>query len=65
MQPVSSTAGAEDQAVALDDVRGEFGDRWMITEITAGYRAVVRDTDGHTARRPVARTRCSPRACAS
>jgi hypothetical protein len=32
----------------LDDLYREFGDRWDITEITAGYRAIVRDTGGHT-----------------
>jgi len=32
--------------VTLDDVRREFGDRWEITEITAGYRAITREPGG-------------------
>jgi hypothetical protein len=36
-------------AYTLNDLSREFGDRWDIREITAGYRAVVRDTGGHTA----------------
>jgi hypothetical protein len=32
----------------LDDLYREFGDRWDITEITAGYRAIVRGTGGRT-----------------
>jgi hypothetical protein len=35
--------------LSADDLCREFGDRWDIAKITAGYRAVVRDTDGHTA----------------
>jgi hypothetical protein len=38
---------AEDDT-ALDDLHQEFGERWEITEIMAGYRAVIRDTGGHT-----------------
>ena len=38
--------------VTLEEVRRQFGDRWEITPITAGYRAVIRDTGGHT---PIAR----------
>jgi hypothetical protein len=34
--------------VALDDLYREIGDRWDIAKITAGYRAVIRDTGGHT-----------------
>jgi hypothetical protein len=37
-----------DDEVTVDDVRREFGDRWEITRITGGYRAVIRDTGGHT-----------------
>ena len=34
--------------VTLNDLRREFGERWEIARITGGYRAVVRDTGGHT-----------------
>jgi hypothetical protein len=42
-----------DQAIApaltaLEDLYREFGDRWDISRITGGYRAVIRDTGGHT-----------------
>ncbi|MGA2830965.1 MAG: hypothetical protein ABSF03_33185, partial [Streptosporangiaceae bacterium] len=32
--------------VALDDLRREFGDRWDITVIPQGYRAVLKDHTG-------------------
>ncbi len=32
--------------VTLDEVRREFGDRWDITEITAGYKATAREPGG-------------------
>jgi hypothetical protein len=32
----------------LDGLRREFGDRWQIIRITAGYRAVIRNAGGHT-----------------
>jgi hypothetical protein len=35
-------------AMTLDDLRGKFGSRWEIARITGGYRAVPRDTDGHS-----------------
>lgn len=34
--------------VALVDVFREFGERWEIARITGGYRAITRDTGGHT-----------------
>jgi hypothetical protein len=34
--------------MTLDDVRREVGDRWEITCITGGYRAIRRDSPGHT-----------------
>jgi hypothetical protein len=54
MQPAHGTdarsaadAGQGDD-MALDDLLGEFGDRWDIARITGGYRAVPCDTGGHT-----------------
>jgi hypothetical protein len=41
-------AQATAQDITLDDVRQEFGERWDIVPITGGYRAVIRDTGGHT-----------------
>jgi hypothetical protein len=35
-------------AITLSDVRHEFGDRWDIAPVTGGYRAVPRDTSGHS-----------------
>ena len=32
--------------VTMDDVRRDFGDRWDITEITAGYKATTREPSG-------------------
>jgi hypothetical protein len=43
-----ATSAVTDDDTALDDLYREFGARWDITEITAGYRAVIRDTGGHT-----------------
>jgi hypothetical protein len=34
--------------VTFDDLVAEFGDRWEISRITAGYRAVIRETAGRT-----------------
>jgi hypothetical protein len=34
--------------ITLEDVRCEFGERWEITCITGGYRAISRDWGGHT-----------------
>jgi hypothetical protein len=34
--------------VALNDVLRDFGERWEIARITGGYRAIIRDTGGHT-----------------
>lgn len=31
----------------LDDVLREVGDRWQVSPITGGYRAVIRDAGGH------------------
>lgn len=42
-EPVS-----DDSSTMLADLHREFGERWQISGITAGYRAVVRDTGGHT-----------------
>lgn len=28
---------------AIDDLRGEFGDRWEVAAIAQGYRAILRD----------------------
>jgi len=36
------------EVITLEDLRRQFGDRWEITRITAGYRAAIRDTGGHT-----------------
>jgi hypothetical protein len=43
-RPMSPTAAI----ITLDDLRHEFGDRWKIARITGGYRAVPRDSGGHT-----------------
>ncbi len=40
---------ARDDEAALEDLRREFGDRWVIARITGGYRATPRATGGHTA----------------
>jgi hypothetical protein len=40
---------ARDDEAALDDLRHEFGDRWIIARITGGYRATPRASGGHTA----------------
>jgi hypothetical protein len=49
MQPAPGRiAPLLDHGIALDDLRREFGDRWEITRITAGYRAVIRETGGDT-----------------
>lgn len=40
---------ARDDEAALDDLRSEFGARWIIARITGGYRATPRATGGHTA----------------
>jgi hypothetical protein len=40
----STTAGDP----AVDDLQQEFGDRWQITPITGGYRAIPRQAGGHT-----------------
>jgi hypothetical protein len=34
--------------ITLNDLRHEFGNRWDIVAITAGYRAIPRGTGGHT-----------------
>jgi hypothetical protein len=34
--------------ITFDDLHHEFGDRWEIIRITGGYRAVIRNTGGHT-----------------
>ena len=33
--------------MTVDGLRREFGDRWDITAIAQGYRAILRDTGGH------------------
>jgi hypothetical protein len=50
MQSAHGTSAgiAADNDVTIDAVWREFGDRWEITRITVGYRAVIRETDGHT-----------------
>lgn len=49
MQPAPGrSAPLPDDGITLDDLRREFGDRWEITPIAGGYRAVMRDTGGHT-----------------
>ena len=50
MPPAHSTNACTtaNDAPTLDDVRREFGDRWEIARITGGYRAIPRDTRGHT-----------------
>jgi hypothetical protein len=44
--PLVPAASRDD--MTLDDVRCEVGDRWDITRITAGYRAMIREPGGHT-----------------
>jgi hypothetical protein len=46
--PSTPSLPAPGDDMALDDVRREFGDRWDITRITGGYRAIPRDSGGHT-----------------
>jgi hypothetical protein len=41
-------APAAAPGITFDDLGAEFGDRWVITRITAGYRAVIRAAGGHT-----------------
>jgi len=49
MQPAPRRgAPLGNHGMTFDDLRREFGDRWQITRITGGYRAVVRDAGGHT-----------------
>jgi hypothetical protein len=40
--------GPGDNHVTLDDLHREFGALWDVTRITGGFRAVIRDTGGHT-----------------
>jgi hypothetical protein len=40
---------ARDDEAVVEDLRREFGDRWIIARITGGYRATPRATGGHTA----------------
>jgi hypothetical protein len=42
----SACSGEGDSA--LEDLIAEFGLRWDIAGITGGYRAVLRETNGHT-----------------
>jgi hypothetical protein len=44
-QPTRATAQTTD--LTFDDLHREFGDRWKISPITGGYRAITRDTGGH------------------
>lgn len=37
-----------DESTILADLHREFGERWQISDITVGYRAVARDSGGHT-----------------
>ena len=42
-----STAGSPTgDDLTLDRLRRETGDRWMITRITGGFKAVVREREG-------------------
>jgi hypothetical protein len=34
--------------LTLDDLRREFGGRWQIVAIAQGFRAIPRETAGHT-----------------
>ena len=44
----SDTGRPSAEDLTVDGLYREFGDRWDIAEITAGYRAVVRETGGRT-----------------
>jgi hypothetical protein len=44
----AATTPANVHDITIDDLRREFGERWEITAIAGGYRAVIRDTGGHT-----------------
>jgi hypothetical protein len=50
MQPAhhTSTGSVAGEELTLDDVRREAADRWEIASITGGYRAIPRDSGGHT-----------------
>lgn len=41
-----SAGSATDNDVTLDDVQREAGDWWVITHITGGYKAVIREPEG-------------------
>jgi hypothetical protein len=43
-----TTSTSVGPGTTLNDLRHEFGNRWDIVAITAGYRAVLRETGGHT-----------------
>jgi hypothetical protein len=43
---MTSNPPVHDQNVTLDDVRAEVGERWRVTAITGGYRAVPRGARG-------------------
>jgi hypothetical protein len=47
--PGDGAHGASPAGITLDDLWLEFGDRWDITLITGGYRALIRDASGQTA----------------
>ena len=47
--PGDDAHGAAPSGITLDDLWLEFGDRWDITLITGGYRALSRDASGQTA----------------
>jgi hypothetical protein len=44
----AATTPANVHDITVDDLCREFGERWEITAITGGYRAVIRDSGGHT-----------------
>lgn len=43
----AGTTPATAHDMTIDDLRREAGDRWEVTRITGGYRAVARDTAEH------------------
>lgn len=43
----ADNAATHQDNVIPDDFRHESGNRWEISQITDGYRGVLRDTSGH------------------
>jgi hypothetical protein len=37
-----------DHGLTVDDLRREFGDQWNVAAIPQGYRAILRDSGGHS-----------------